>query len=101
MRLIDADDVKELLIGLDSLPFEEEVDELIDRLPTVEAKPSREWEECDWVRYDKHGKCIHPKEALRCSNCSNAFKKELLWKANFCPNCGADMRGEKNEESQR
>jgi hypothetical protein len=39
MRLINSDDVKELLIGLDSLPWEEEVDDLVDRLPTVEAKP--------------------------------------------------------------
>lgn len=34
-RLINADDVKELLLGLDSLPWEEQVDELVDRIPTA------------------------------------------------------------------
>ena len=34
-RLIDADDVKELLLGLDSLPWEEQVDELVDAIPTA------------------------------------------------------------------
>ena len=73
------------------------VDEMIDT-PTINPeslRPKGEWTECDWVEYDGHGECIHyPKEALRCSNCCNAFKKELLWKRNFCPNCSADMRGE-------
>lgn len=35
MRLIDAEDVKALINGLDSLPFEEEVDDLVDRIPTA------------------------------------------------------------------
>ena len=34
-RLIDAEDVKALINGLDSLPFEEEVDEIVDRIPTA------------------------------------------------------------------
>ena len=32
MRLIDADEVKDLLLGLDSLPWEEEVDGIVDRM---------------------------------------------------------------------
>lgn len=56
-----------------------------------------EWEDCDWVKYGGHDECIHyPKAALCCSRCRNAFKKELLWKRDFCPNCGADMRKEEN-----
>ena len=35
MRLINADDVKELLNGLDSLPWEEQIDELVDAIPTA------------------------------------------------------------------
>lgn len=34
-RLIYAEDVKALINGLDSLPFEEEVDDLVDRIPTA------------------------------------------------------------------
>ena len=53
------------------------------------------WEEADWVEPDCHGFGIvrTPKAALRCSNCKNCFKKELLWKENYCPNCGAKMDG--------
>ena len=53
------------------------------------------WEEADWVEPDYHGFGIikTPKAALRCSNCKNCFKKELLWKDKFCPNCGAKMDG--------
>lgn len=35
MRLIDENEVKELLLGLDSLPWEEEVDGIVDRIPTA------------------------------------------------------------------
>lgn len=34
-RLINSEDVKALINGLDSLPWEEEVDELVDRIPTA------------------------------------------------------------------
>ena len=34
-RLIYAEDVKALINGLDSLPFEEEVEDLVDRIPTA------------------------------------------------------------------
>ena len=65
-------------------------------ISTIEAVPvvHGEWEECDWLAYDWNGECVrYPKKAMKCSNCSNAFKKELLWKHNFCPNCGAKMKG--------
>ena len=32
---------------------------------------------------------------VRCSNCKSEFHE--LEAMNFCPNCGADMRGEKDE----
>lgn len=34
-RLIYADEVKELLLGLDSLPWEDQVDEIVDAIPTA------------------------------------------------------------------
>lgn len=30
--------------------------------------------------------------------CTNCFNNQIMW-SNFCPFCGADMRGEKNEYS--
>ena len=52
----------------------------------------------------KRGKWIDPSEkgVYRFDNkayaeCSVCGKKEFLgWLKNFCPNCGSDMRGEKN-----
>ena len=32
---------------------------------------------------------------VHCSNCKSEFQE--LQAMNYCPNCGADMRGEKNE----
>ena len=57
------------------------------------------WEEADWFEPDCYGfgTIRTPKAALRCSNCKNCFKKELLWKDNYCPNCGTDMRGSNDE----
>lgn len=51
------------------------------------------WEEVDWVEPDGHGfgTVRTPKAGLRCNQCSNVFKKELLWKRNYCPACSAKM----------
>lgn len=53
----------------------------------------------------KKGKWIEPTpeggfsyDAKAYSECSECGKKEFLgWRKNFCPNCGADMRGEQDE----
>ena len=34
-RLVDSDDVKELINSLESLPFEEDIDYLVDSIPTA------------------------------------------------------------------
>ena len=78
------------------IPFETLVSDLRD-MKTADVSPVRyaRWEEADWVEPDCHGFGIirTPKAALRCSNCKNCFKKELLWKDNYCPNCGCRMDG--------
>ena len=53
------------------------------------------WEEADWHEYDAQSceTIRFPKAAIVCSDCRNAFKKDALWKRNFCPNCGAKMDG--------
>lgn len=66
-----------------------------DVAPVVHAR----WEECDYVEPCVHGfgTVRHPNEGLKCTNCMNVFSKKLLWKYNYCPNCGAKMDGGQHE----
>lgn len=70
----------------------------VEGIPAADVAPVRHgrWEEADWIEPDDRGfELIRtPKAAWRCSECRNCFKKELLWKNNYCPNCGAHMKKE-------
>lgn len=63
--------------------------------PVVHAK----WENCDWVEPAYHGcgTIRTPNAGMKCTNCVHVFKKDLLWKDNYCPNCGAKMDLEDDE----
>ena len=82
--------------GIIAEAYEDLASELED-FPAADVAPVRHgrWEEADWVEPDYSGfELIRtPKAAWRCSRCCNCFKKELLWKDNYCPNCGARMDG--------
>lgn len=68
-----------------------------DDIPTIDAVPvvHARWDEVDWVEMESGGHELirTPNAGLRCSNCRNCFEKKLLWKNNYCPNCGAKMDG--------
>ena len=97
------DGLNNLVLGHDAI----EVLGMIYEMPSADVAPVRHgrWEEADWVEPDCHGfgNIRTPKAALRCSNCKNCFKKELLWKDNYCPNCGAkmDLHGECEQDVER
>ena len=58
----------------------------------VESLPSAEREKGKWVF--KNDIAAIPTGYYECSECKNG---RLMYKENFCPNCGADMRGKQDE----
>ena len=62
-------------------------------LPSVTPiRPKSAWIDYNWS--DSNGRCVW---GMYCRSCNKRypFGAEQLGRANFCPNCGADMRGEK------
>lgn len=96
MRLIDADELMELYDGCDGLSVPiAVVRQNIEDAPTIDAEPVR------------HGHWIMKKTTADapytvCSHCNTSVKYNdeygmvvmNLKGANYCPNCGSDMRGE-------
>lgn len=92
MRLIDADALKlsMMLIAPGETkkycyPCREILKEINDA-PTIEERKTGKW----MVSYLEHEAMgIRPK-LLYCSECCQC----IAYSTNFCPNCGADMKGE-------
>ena len=88
MRLIDADEIYYntlLKTGNKEHPLEWAVTHSqIDKTPTIEWRKMGEW--------------LFPygdKKYKRCSVCERDYYS-IPHTSNFCPNCGADMRGERH-----
>lgn len=82
-KFVNAEDVKDLINGLDSLPWEDEVEDMVDSLIVTD------------VAEIKHGKWIECFNELNkyCSVCEKLIGT-IYHKPNFCENCGAKMDGE-------
>lgn len=108
MRLIDADAFKEYMRDAlektrncfrDNGKWAEEVTEEfckdIDEQPTIEERKKGEW-----IKVDKNNIFFVP-HILQCSICGDILDKYGVnagrGDANYCPHCGADMRGERDE----
>ena len=94
MRLIDADDLKTSISNNPLIDFtDDDLFEIIDNEPTVEERPQGEW---DYEQVAFYGICSNCGVAVT-SNLADIFLYEEIGKCpyntNFCPNCGADMRG--------
>lgn len=59
------------------------VEDLIENAPTIEER--------------KKGKWIKREIGWKCSNCTLCTNDRGADSFNYCPNCGADMRGDRDE----
>ena len=101
MRLIDADALMPLFLekantmkdrhgvklGEEWLLNYNDIKDVIDNAPTVEERPQCEWEK----PFEHNGKTYH-----KCTHCH--ISSELILIDNFCPNCGAKMTKEAENE---
>ena len=93
-RLIDADavisGVKNRCIGQDDVvKVEHSIISMLYMMPTIDEVPVKrgKWIKADSQQYfRKHYPCFI------CSECG--YRKDSQKKWNYCPNCGADTRGE-------
>ena len=88
MELISREEVERLLIKWFTQCTEEEFFDLkkaVDELPTIESRPKGKWIKNEYFWYYHCSVC--KEDNLLYTDESNAL-------SNYCPNCGADMRGE-------
>lgn len=90
VRLIDAD---ALIREMHNIILEDGEDrrtfyEVIERQPTIEPKKGK------WIKHSIGHE--HTPWGFDCSECGEwlVVGEEIVKKYNYCPNCGADMRGE-------
>ena len=65
----------------------------ISALSAEPIRPKGEWEQTRYRSIDQTGESYDDGIGFRCSNCANVFKVTSLARYNFCPNCGARMKG--------
>lgn len=85
MRLIDKDALINIFshyYGNDKIEVDEVI-EWIDEQPTIEERKTGEWID---ETFKPWGLVYHP---YKCNQCGEHSEAD----SNFCPNCGADMRG--------
>ena len=91
MRLIDADalakfiDYGHLHNPNEKAYSENDIREMIDMMPTVDAVPVRHGKWIHEVRYTIDS--LHSYQQYRCSECDMTY----ITNTKYCPNCGARM----------
>lgn len=90
MRLIDADAFEVVVLQDVSNEFAEGVQyamELLDKAPTIEARPVVRGE---WVDLGRNYYTV----VSQCSECGAKYD----FRSPYCPNCGAEMRTKEESE---
>lgn len=92
IRRSDAVEVVKKMLGDLGEKVAVEINCLTGYVPTAD-RPHGEWEEIEDDDWSGGGKWV-------CTNCEYGYSFGAYFevdKFNFCPNCGADMRGEEHE----
>ena len=104
MKLIDPNEIRFVLtpiapvlsgglVHYERVAFQQEV----SQIRRIEAEPSRTG---SWIISSKEQTgCLIPVEC-RCSRCGQQIDPDSIRLFRYCPNCGADMRGEQDDESR-
>ncbi len=72
------------------------IKDVLSKLPAIDPASLRPKGEWITISYWKKRRGHHVQYVVKkCSHCN--FRVKARWKNNFCPNCGADMRGDNNE----
>ena len=87
MRLIDIDDSRNCYVGRHGEYERYNIDPDVLEEALISAEPKRKMGK--WIPYSKVYECRY-----ECSSCGYHLIGIHESEANFCPNCGADMRGE-------
>ena len=100
MRLINADDINCENLPRKLYPHLKDILDFIDSQPTVEERKQGEWK-TDNVKHDGYDIAGVNTWYIECTcSCCN-FKIQFIeahsGQYNYCPYCGADMRGSENE----
>ena len=106
MRAIDGDHLKKWIIshGLEyskkgnNLTAADIIDQ-IDREPSVQ--PERKKGKGQWLEFEDNTSFVsrYPRRWIECSECRMSYNPVDKNMYHFCPNCGADMRGNSNGTS--
>lgn len=100
-RLIDADALKAYIDTQEGRPFigctvGEALKIMVDEQPTVEERKKGRW-----LRYGEDGYPNNEDTVFwQCDQCLEQYTGRTKRIPNFCPNCGADMREAKRNESK-
>ena len=93
MRLIDVDALRKEIDSVNYYGYDPEVSRicgLINDAPIVEERPKHSW--VQKIGVDPYFG-VPSRLCVYCDKCGF----ETVLEYNFCPNCGADMRGEDDE----
>lgn len=93
--LIDALELKRSIAAYSIIEDGKHIFDIIDEQPTIE--PERKTGKWIGTEYDGYADGNPVYYEWKCSACGCVIEDdEPTW--NFCPNCGADMRGEKDDD---